>query len=52
MNLIAIELLAILIFVCVFAIVDRICRCFETCHTAKAFEKFMENGGEKPEDLG
>lgn len=47
MNLISYALLIILTFICVFALVDRICKCIEHHATAKAFAIFMSNGGKK-----
>lgn len=34
--------LVVLIFFCIFAIADRICKCFEQCNMAKTFKKYME----------
>lgn len=42
--------LILLIFFCIYAIVDRVCKCSEQCKMAKAFEEFAKKG-EKTEDL-
>ena len=34
---------------CVYMIVDRICRCFENTSTAKAVSLYMQNGGKVDE---
>lgn len=37
-------LLIVIIFICAYALIDRICKCIEHCATAKAYSKFRENG--------
>lgn len=37
-------LLVLILFICVYTLIDRICKCVEHCATAKAFGKFRENG--------
>ena len=37
-------LLIVLIFICTYTLIDRICKCIEHCATAKAYGKFKENG--------
>ena len=36
---------AILAYLILWSLVDRICKCIEVCHTSKSFEKFIECGG-------
>lgn len=42
LQIVAFAMLGYLILWC---LVDRICKCIEVCHTSKSFEKFMECGG-------
>lgn len=42
LQIVAFAMLAYLILWC---LIDRICKCIEVCHTSKSFEKFMECGG-------
>lgn len=37
-------LLVLILFICVYTLIDRICKCIEHCAIAKAFGKFQENG--------
>lgn len=37
-------LLFIIVFICAYTLIDRICKCIEHCATAKAYSKFRENG--------
>ena len=39
-----IMLFAVIGFICVYAIIDRICKCIEQKYIAKAFEKSIEEG--------
>ncbi len=32
------------IYLCVYALIGRICQCIEHCATARAYSKFRENG--------
>ena len=34
----------IVVYLCVYAFIDRICQCIEHCATARAYSKFCENG--------
>lgn len=34
----------IVIYLCMYALISRICQCIEHCATAKAYSKFGENG--------
>lgn len=33
-----------ILYLCVFALINRICKCIEHCATARAYSKFRENG--------
>lgn len=37
-------LLFVIVFICAYTLIDRICKCIEHCATAKAYGKFRENG--------
>lgn len=41
MQMIAVFLI---LYLCVFALINRICNCIEHCATAKAYSKFRGNG--------
>lgn len=32
------------VYLCVYALINRICKCIEHCATARAYSKFRENG--------
>lgn len=32
------------IYLCVYALISRVCKCIEHCATARAYSKFHENG--------
>ncbi len=34
----------LVLYLCAYALIDRICKCIEYCATAKAYLKFRENG--------
>ena len=31
-------------YLCVYALINRVCKCIEHCATARAYSKFRENG--------
>lgn len=33
-----------ILYLCVFALINRVCKCIEHCVTARAYSKFGENG--------
>ena len=33
-----------IIYLCIYALISRICKCIEHCATARAYSKFRENG--------
>lgn len=37
-------LLFLILYICVYALIDRVCKCIEHCSTDRAFSKFKENG--------
>ena len=44
MTFIQISILLLLIFICIYSLIARICNCVEHCATARAYSKFRENG--------
>lgn len=44
MTLVQQIIVLIILFLCVYTLIDRICKCIEHCATAKAYSKFRENG--------
>lgn len=36
--------LLIILYLCVYALISRVCKCIEHCATARAYSKFHENG--------
>lgn len=34
----------VIVYLCVYALIGRICQCIEHCATARAYSKFRENG--------
>lgn len=44
MTLVQQLIVLIILFLCVYMLIDRICKCIEHCATAKAYSKFRENG--------
>ena len=33
-----------ILYLCVYALINRVCNCIEHCATARAYSKFRENG--------
>lgn len=33
-----------ILYLCVYALINRVCKCIEHCATARAYSKFRENG--------
>lgn len=33
-----------ILYLCVYALINRVCKCIEHCTTARAYSKFRENG--------
>lgn len=34
----------LILYICVYALISRVCQCIEHCATARAYSKFRENG--------
>lgn len=37
-------ILCVIIYLCIYALISRVCNCIEHCATARAYSKFRENG--------
>ncbi len=37
-------LILVVIYLCIYALINRVCQCIEHCATARAYSKFRENG--------
>lgn len=44
MTFIQIVVAFLIIYLCVYALINRVCQCIEHCATARAYSKFRENG--------
>lgn len=44
-------LIGIAIYICVYALLDRVCRCKEQCEAFKAYGLYFASMGKKPEDI-
>lgn len=44
MNFLQIVAAVIILYLCIYALINRVCKCVEHCATARAYSKFRENG--------
>lgn len=44
MTFVQIVIAFLIVYICVYALIDRVCQCIEHCATAKAYSKFRESG--------
>lgn len=44
MSFVQIVIIFIALYLCIYALINRVCQCIEHCATAKAYSKFRENG--------
>lgn len=44
MTFVQIVIAFLIIYICVYALINRVCQCIEHCATAKAYSKFRESG--------
>lgn len=51
-ELLTYVIIGALIYFCIFAIVERICKCKEQCEAFKAYGIYFASMGTKPEDIG
>lgn len=51
MSPVTIGILIVLTYICVFGLVNRICKCVEHCATAKSFEKALTNKKAEPDEV-
>lgn len=44
MTFVQIVIAFLIVHICVYALINRVCQCIEHCATAKAYSKFRESG--------
>ena len=44
MTFVQIVIAFLIVYICVYALINRVCQCIEHCATAKAYSKFRERG--------
>ena len=44
MTFVQIVIAFLIVYICVYALINRVCQCIEHCATARAYSKFRENG--------
>lgn len=44
MTFVQIVIIFIVLHLCIYTLINRICQCIEHCATARAYSKFRENG--------
>lgn len=44
MNFVQYVIAFLILYLCMYALIDRVCQCIEHCATARAYSKFRENG--------
>lgn len=44
MTFIQMVIAFVIVYLCVYALIGRICQCIEHCATARAYSRFRENG--------
>lgn len=44
MTFAQIVIVFLIIYICIYALINRVCQCIEHCATARAYSKFRENG--------
>lgn len=47
MTLFQIVIVSLIIYICTYALIDRICKCVEHCATNKAFSRYLDSKGIK-----
>ena len=47
MSLFEIVLLIVIGYICVFTIIDRICKCVEQCAVGKSYQEFVKSNAAK-----
>lgn len=43
MTFVQIVIAFLIVYICVYALINRVCQCIEHCATAKAYSKFRES---------
>ena len=44
MTFVQIVIAFLIVYICVYALINRVCQCIEHCATARAYSKFRESG--------
>ncbi len=44
MTFVQIVIAFLIVYICVYTLINRVCQCIEHCATAKAYSKFRESG--------
>ncbi len=44
MNFLQYMIAFLILYLCMYALINRVCQCIEHCATARAYSKFRENG--------
>ena len=44
MNFVQYVIAFLILYLCMYALINRVCQCIEHCATARAYSKFRENG--------
>lgn len=44
MNFVQYVIAFLILYLCMYALINRVCHCIEHCATARAYSKFRENG--------
>ena len=50
LNSVEIAVITFIVYICIFAIVNRICKCVEHCATARTYSKAVEATKQTKED--
>lgn len=44
MTFVQTAVIFLILYLCIYALIDRVCKCIEHCATARAYSKSKENG--------
>ena len=44
MNFVQYVIAFLILYLCMYALINRVCQCIEHCATARAYSKFRDNG--------
>lgn len=51
MTLFQIVIVSLILYICIYALADRICKCVEHCATNKAFSRYLDSKGIKMAEI-